>query len=234
MAAQSRCGLPRRRIPGRRGAVGPSTARWKPLEEMLPTRRNSLTGSGRRGRQRPAKPLPSHGGLEQLAIEAADVRCPRSPSLLACMRCLRARPRMHISSGSSHVNLAHDCRRAMMPARRLPHQQLERVAPQASRCGSAAAPRARRTKRTRRRPWVRRALGERSEHPLCCPRVHGFCPRTLLGVGPRILYWIAGRLGQRVEPLGLRGPPVGAADPRSRRAERENVTAPSCGPMLRL
>ena len=86
-------------------------------------------------------------------------RCPRSSSLLARMRCLRARPRMRISSGSSHVNLAHDCRRAM-PARRLPHQQLERVAPQASRCGSAAAPRRRRTKRTRRRPWVHRALGE--------------------------------------------------------------------------
>ena len=48
---------------------------------------------------------------------------------------------MRISSGSSHVNLAHDCRRAM-PARRLPHQQLERVAPQAllrQRSGAAAA-----------------------------------------------------------------------------------------------
>ena len=69
-------------------------------------------------------------------------RCPRSSSLLARMRCLRARPRMRISSGSSHVNLAHDCRRAM-PARRLPHQQLERVAPQAwslrQRSGAAAA-----------------------------------------------------------------------------------------------
>ena len=40
-------------------------------------------------------------------------RCPRSSSLLARMRCLRARPQMRISSGSSHVNLAHDCRRAM-------------------------------------------------------------------------------------------------------------------------
>ena len=48
---------------------------------------------------------------------------------------------MRISSGSSHVNLAHDCWRAM-PARRLPHQQLERVAPQASlrqRSGGAGA-----------------------------------------------------------------------------------------------
>ena len=34
-------------------------------------------------------------------------RCPRSSSLLARMRCLRARPQMRISSGSSHVNLAH-------------------------------------------------------------------------------------------------------------------------------
>ena len=48
---------------------------------------------------------------------------------------------MRIASSSSHVNLAHDCWRAM-PARRLPHQQLERVAPQAARCGSAAAARA--------------------------------------------------------------------------------------------
>ena len=69
-------------------------------------------------------------------------RCPRSSSLLARMRYLRARPQMRISSGSSHVNLAHDCWRAM-PARRLPHQQLERVAPQAARCGSAAAARER-------------------------------------------------------------------------------------------
>ena len=49
---------------------------------------------------------------------------------------------MRISSGSSHVNLAHDCRCAM-PARRLPHQQLERVVPQASlrqrSCGAGAA-----------------------------------------------------------------------------------------------
>ena len=49
---------------------------------------------------------------------------------------------MRISSGSSHVNLAHDCWRAM-PARRLPYKQLERVAPQAwslrQRSGAAAA-----------------------------------------------------------------------------------------------
>ena len=36
MAAQSRqCGTPRHLMPGRRGAAGPSTARWKRLEETL-------------------------------------------------------------------------------------------------------------------------------------------------------------------------------------------------------
>ena len=106
-------------------------------------RRNTGTAAAGSGRVR------KHLWLKEQTMQ----RCPRSSSLMARVRCLRARPQMRISSGSSHVNLAHDCWRAM-PARRLPHQQLERVAPQASRCGSAAASRARRTKRTRRWPWV--------------------------------------------------------------------------------
>ena len=90
---------------------------------------------------------------------------------------------MRISSGSSHVNLAHDCWRAM-PARRLPHQQLERVAPQAllrQRSGAAAA-----------------ADGEDAASAMGAPRAwRRGAPKALEAGGrkvtgrkPGILYWI--------------------------------------------
>ena len=59
-------------------------------------RRNTGTAAAGSGRVR------KHLWLKEQTMQ----RCPRSSSLLARMRCLRARPRMRISSGSSHVNLA--------------------------------------------------------------------------------------------------------------------------------